>query len=186
MLENLQEKLRSYDAEENLQGANFAHRLSNGTNPYHIFLESQKARKLFFEMGLTQLKVIKSFFPVLPPLFQQVENYIRTNLAFTFTFKRPDWNINIEPTVVESLDFADIVKFEADPENNNGRNMLLIAPMSGHFATLLRKTIESLHTAGYTVYITDWKSPFDVPKAKGEFTVDRYTTEVLNAFRVVE
>ena len=64
--------------------------------------------------------------------------------------------------------------------------MLLVAPMSGHFATLLRKTIESLHNAGYTVYITDWKSPFDVPKSKGEFTVDRYTTEVLNAFRVVE
>ena len=88
--------------------------------------------------------------------------------------------------MVESLDFADIVKFEAAPETRNGRNMLLVAPMSGHFATLLRKTIESLHNAGYTVYITDWKSPFDVPKSKGEFTVDRYTTEVLNTFRVVE
>lgn len=186
MLKELQTKLQSYDAEENLRPANFSHGLSNGMNPYHVFLESQKARKLFFEMALTQLKVIKSFFPVLPPLFQQVENFIRTNLAFTFTFNRPDWKLGIEPTRVESLDFADILKFEAAPENKNGRNMLLIAPMSGHFATLLRKTVESLHQAGYTVYITDWKSPFNVEKSKGEFTVDRYTTEVLNAFRVVE
>lgn len=186
MLEELQRKLQSYDAEENLRPASLSHGLSNGTNPYHIFLEGQKARKLFFEMGLIQLKVIKSFFPVLPPLFQQVENYIRTNLAFTFTFDRPEWGLALEPTVVESLDFADIVKFEASPEKSNGRNMLLVAPMSGHFATLLRKTIESLHNAGYTVYITDWKSPFDVPKDKWAFTVDRYTTEVLNAFRVVE
>ncbi len=166
MLEELQAKLQSYDAEENLRPASLSHGLSNGTNPYHTFLEGQKARKLFFEMGLIQLKVIKSFFPVLPPLFQQVENYIRTNLAFTFTFDRPEWGLALEPTVVESLDFADIVKFETSPEKSNGRNMLLVAPMSGHFATLLRKTIESLHNAGYTVYITDWKSPFDVPKDK--------------------
>ena len=50
MLEDLQKKLKSYDAEENLRPVNVAHGLSNGTNPYHIFLEGQKARKLFFEM----------------------------------------------------------------------------------------------------------------------------------------
>ena len=63
--------------------------------------------------------------------------------------------------------------------------MLLIAPMSGHFATLLRKTIDSLHKDGYTVCITDWKSQFDVPKTKWEFTVDRQTEEIINCFRSV-
>jgi len=43
---------------------------------------------------------------------------------------------------------------------------MLVAPMSGHFSTLLRKTIQGLHDDGYTVYITDWKSPFDVEKDK--------------------
>jgi hypothetical protein len=166
MLEELQQKLQGYNVEENLRPANFGHQLQNGMNPYHVFLEAQKAQKLFLEMMLTQMKVIKLFLPVLPPLFQQVENNIRTNLAFTFTFNRPDWNLDFGHEVVESLDFADIVKFEAPKENANGRNMLLVAPMSGHFSTLLRKTIESLHNAGYTVYITDWKSPFDVPKDK--------------------
>ena len=39
MLESLQAKLKSYDAEENLRPASLSHGLSNGTNPYHIFLE---------------------------------------------------------------------------------------------------------------------------------------------------
>ena len=74
-----------------------------------------------------------------------MENFIRTNLAFTFTFHRPEWNLNFGNEEVAEFDFMKLVKFPAPRENPNGRNMLLVAPMSGHFATLLRKTIESLH-----------------------------------------
>jgi poly(3-hydroxybutyrate) depolymerase len=185
-LEDLQRSLRSYGAEENLRPASVVQRFSNGTNPYHGFLEVQKAKKTNLEFGLTQIKAIKRFLPVLPPILQLLENAYRTHLAFTFTFDRPEWGLEVEPSKVDELDFVDILKFEAKPETSNGRNMLLIAPMSGHFATLLRKTVESLHREGYTVYVTDWKSPFDVPKAKGEFTVDRHTTELLNAFASVK
>ena len=182
----LQREIRDYSAEENLRPSNPLLGLQNGLNPYHLFLEWQKTRKFFFEAMLIQIKRLKLVFPLLAPHLQQSENYIRANLAFTFTFHRPDWNLDFAHETVESLDFADIVKFEAPSENPNGRNMLLIAPMSGHFATLLRKTIESLHREWYTVYITDWKSPFDVPKDKWEFTIDRYTTEVLHAYAAVE
>ena len=39
ILEELQEKLTAYNAEENLRPANIGHRLQNGINPYHTFLE---------------------------------------------------------------------------------------------------------------------------------------------------
>jgi poly(3-hydroxybutyrate) depolymerase len=74
-----------------------------------------------------------------------MENFIRTNLAFTFSFHRPDWNLDFENQEVADFDFMKLVKFPAPKENPNGRNMLLVAPMSGHFSTLLRKTVESLH-----------------------------------------
>jgi hypothetical protein len=182
---SLQRELSDYSAEENLRSSNPLLNSLNGLNPYHAFLEGQKARKFLFESALVQAKNLKIFFPLLAPQIQQLENFIRANLAFTFTFHRPEWNLDFPHQTVESLDFADIVKFDAPAENPNGRNMLLIAPMSGHFATLLRKTVESLHQAGYTVYITDWKSPFDVPKEKGEFGVDRYTEELLHAYETV-
>ncbi len=181
----LQTEIQNYNSEENLVPNNPLLYAQNGLNPYHTFLEWQKTRKFFFEAALVHIKRLKLVFPILAPQFQQMENYIRANLAFTFTFHRPDWNLDFTHETIESLDFADIVKFEAPSENPNGRNMLLIAPMSGHFATLLRKTIESLHREWYTVYITDWKSPFDVPKDKGEFTIDRYTTEILHAYASV-
>lgn len=181
----LQTEIQNYNSEENLVPNNPLLYAQNGLNPYHVFLEWQKTRKFFFEAALVHIKRLKLVFPILAPQFQQMENYIRANLAFTFTFHRPDWNLDFTHETIASLDFADIVKFEAPSENPNGRNMLLIAPMSGHFATLLRKTIESLHKEWYTVYITDWKSPFDVPKDKWEFSIDRYTTEVLNAYASV-
>jgi poly(3-hydroxybutyrate) depolymerase len=154
----------------------------NGLNPYHTFLETQKSRKHFFEAALVHIQQVQRMFPMFRDQMQQTENYIRTNLAFTFTFERPDWNLDYPHEVIASHDFVDIVKFPADAEKNNGRTMLLVAPMSGHFATLLRKTIDSLHKDGYTVCITDWKSQFDVPKEKWEFTVDRQTEEILLAY----
>lgn len=185
-IQSLQRELSDYSAEENLRSNNPLLNTLNGVNPYHAFLEGQKARKFLFESALIQAKNLKIFFPILASQIQQLENYIRANLAFTFTFHRPEWNLDFQNETIESLDFVDIIKFAAPEENPNGRNMLLIAPMSGHFATLLRKTVESLHNAGYTVYITDWKSPFDVDKSKWEFSVDRYTQELLHAYETVE
>lgn len=164
--------------------------LIKGVNSYHIFLEWQKVRRLSFEATLAQVQVIKTVFsPYLLPtqkeLLQQAENFCKTNLAFTFSFHRPDWNLDIKHEAIADLDFCTLEKFEAPEENPNGRSIMLIAPMSGHFATLLRKTVESLHKDGYTVYITDWKSPFDIPWEIGEFGIEGFTEELLNCFNEI-
>jgi poly(3-hydroxybutyrate) depolymerase len=51
--------------------------------------------------------------------------------------------------------------------------LLLVAPMSGHFATLLRGTVETF-LPDHEVYITDWRDARDVPLADGNFDLDDY------------
>ncbi|MBN3852049.1 polyhydroxyalkanoate depolymerase [Paraburkholderia sp. Ac-20340] len=60
--------------------------------------------------------------------------------------------------------------------------VLLVAPMSGHFATLLRGTVRTM-LADHDVYITDWHNPRDVPLAAGRFGFDEYVEHVMAFIR---
>jgi len=62
--------------------------------------------------------------------------------------------------------------------------VLLIAPMSGHWATLLRGTVETL-LADHDVYITDWHNARDVPLIHGNFNLDDYVDYVLEFTRAL-
>jgi poly(3-hydroxybutyrate) depolymerase len=54
-----------------------------------------------------------------------------------------------------------------------GPRLLIVAPMSGHYATLLRGTVERL-LPSFDVYITDWRDAKLVPLAEGSFNLDDY------------
>ena len=54
-----------------------------------------------------------------------------------------------------------------------GPRLLIVAPMSGHYATLLRGTVERL-LPGHDVYITDWRDARSVPAAAGRFDLEDY------------
>ena len=56
--------------------------------------------------------------------------------------------------------------------------MLLVAPLSGHFATLLRATVRTM-LAEHDVYITDWHNARDVPLAAGRFGFDEYVDHLI-------
>ncbi len=56
--------------------------------------------------------------------------------------------------------------------------VLLAAPLSGHFATLLRETVRTL-LRDHDVYITDWHNARDVPLHKGGFGLDEYTLQLI-------
>jgi len=60
--------------------------------------------------------------------------------------------------------------------------VLVVAPLSGHYATLLRDTVRSL-LADHKVYITDWKNARMVPMADGEFHLDDYVQYVQEFIR---
>ncbi len=54
-----------------------------------------------------------------------------------------------------------------------GPKLLIVAPMSGHYATLLRGTVERM-LPGHDVYITDWRDAKLVPLSEGRFDLDTY------------
>ncbi|MEM1038250.1 MAG: polyhydroxyalkanoate depolymerase [Pseudomonadota bacterium] len=83
-----------------------------------------------------------------------------------------DHLISVE-TVVEKA-FGDLIHFKVQGRKPMKRRVLLVAPMSGHYATLLRKTVLSLlHDC--EVYITDWHNARDIPVSEGKFDVEDYT-----------
>jgi poly(3-hydroxybutyrate) depolymerase len=62
--------------------------------------------------------------------------------------------------------------------------VLIVAPMSGHFATLLRDTVQTV-LPDHDVYITDWHNARDVPLSAGRFGLDEYTEHLIEFLGVI-
>ena len=60
-----------------------------------------------------------------------------------------------------------------------GRRVLLVAPMSGHHATLLRGTVQDMIDAGLEVFVTDWKDARIVPLLHGDFDLGSYIETIV-------
>jgi poly(3-hydroxybutyrate) depolymerase len=73
--------------------------------------------------------------------------------------------------------FGTLLRFRKEGAPEQPR-VLLVAPMSGHFATLLRDTIHTL-LQDHDVYITDWHNARDVPLKHGVFGLDDYTEHLI-------
>jgi poly(3-hydroxybutyrate) depolymerase len=61
---------------------------------------------------------------------------------------------------------------------------MLVAPMSGHFATLLRQTVRTM-LPDHDLYITDWKNARDIPPSDGTFGFDSYTEHLIRFQRAI-
>lgn len=69
--------------------------------------------------------------------------------------------------------FFNLLRFETDKKTRKKPKLLIVAPMSGHYASLFRSTVEGLmHT--HDVHILDWKNPRDIPLKNGVFDFERY------------
>jgi poly(3-hydroxybutyrate) depolymerase len=73
--------------------------------------------------------------------------------------------------------FGTLLHFKKDIDQAQPR-VLLIAPLSGHFATLLRATVRTM-LAEHDVYITDWHNARDVATADGRFGFDEYIGHII-------
>ncbi len=103
------------------------------------------------------------------------------------THARPPYGIdsvtvgNREVAVIEQAadvtPFGTLLHFKKDIEQEQPR-VLLIAPLSGHFATLLRATVRTM-LAEHDVYITDWHNARDVATADGRFGFDEYIGHIV-------
>jgi poly(3-hydroxybutyrate) depolymerase len=87
-------------------------------------------------------------------------------------------DVNVYQTTVLKKPFCDLVRFTKEDQKREPK-VLIIAPVSGHFATLLRDTVNRM-IPKHEVYITDWKSLRDVPLSAGSFTLDEYLSYLID------
>ncbi len=84
--------------------------------------------------------------------------------------------VAVEEHCVLDKPFCKLLHFRRDTNRHDPR-VLIVAPMSGHFATLLRGTVKAL-LPHHDIYITDWKDARMIPLNKGHFNLDDYITYV--------
>lgn len=108
-----------------------------------------------------------------------------TERTFQRMIVKPDWGIRtftcedgkdhlVDVTTVIERPFGDLIHFRVNGREEQPRKVLVIAPMSGHYATLLRSTVKSL-LVNCEVYVTDWHNARDIPVSEGKFDVEDYT-----------
>ena len=100
-----------------------------------------------------------------------------------FTHARPDWEVDvvevggrefaISQGVAAATPFCELRHFRKEGGGDDPK-VLLVAPMSGHFATLLRGALRTL-LHDHQVYVTDWINPRNVKPEAGGFGLDDYT-----------
>src|SRR5262249_45900506 len=115
----------------------------------------------------------------------------------TRRFGKPGWRIFSTPIRGEpgpgpvanpgGRPFCKLVHFERQFERAPRRpqpRILIVAPMSGHYATLLRGTVEAF-LPNHDVYITDWADARMVPIAAGRFDLDDYIDYLISILHVL-
>jgi poly(3-hydroxybutyrate) depolymerase len=102
--------------------------------------------------------------------------------SVTRRFGQPEWGLDstvidgkvvaIEEEIIVEKAFCGLLHFKRDTDRKDPK-ILVVAPMSGHFATLLRGTIEAL-LPHHDVYVTEWVDSRQVPLSAGDFSLDTY------------
>lgn len=122
--------------------------------------------------------------PYLRKLASACEVFARTQL----THARPDFGIStvedggrtiaVHEDIVTATPFCSLLRFRKATSEQQPK-VLVVAPMSGHFATLLRGTVKTL-LRHHDVYITDWHNARDVALEHGSFGLDEYVAHVVS------
>jgi polyhydroxyalkanoate depolymerase len=86
--------------------------------------------------------------------------------------------VPVREEVVLDLPFGKLLHFAKDDVATPQPRMLVVAPLSGHFPTLLTDTVATL-LRDHDVYITDWTNARDVPLEEGRFGLEDYTDYVI-------
>ena len=116
-----------------------------------------------------------------------------TERTFERMVVKPDWDIHaftcedgkdhlVEIKTVVEKPFGNLIHFDVTGRKEQARKILLVAPMSGHYATLLRSTVKSL-IVNCEVYVTDWHNARDIPVSAGKFDVEDYTLYLMDFMR---
>lgn len=102
-------------------------------------------------------------------------------------YQKPEWEIPsiekdghtiaVQDVIAHRLPFCNLVHFERPEVNKKEPKVLIVAPLSGHHATLLRDTVRTM-LVDHDVYITDWIDARMVPLSAGPFHLNDYVRYV--------
>lgn len=155
---------------------------------YHTYELAHAMISPFRTMARTSRKSLESSFNPLAkhPLTKMMTASLQLFERATRRYGKPEFDISgihidaeeveIEEQVALRKPFCELLHFERkfkDGITRDDPKILLVAPLSGHYATLLRGTVETM-IHDHDVYITDWVDARLVPLAMGHFDLDDY------------
>lgn len=128
--------------------------------------------------------------PVLPVMAAWGEV---TERSFARMVVKPDWGIRsivggegqdhlVDIVAAVERPFGSLMQFKVRRRAPMARKVMVVAPMSGHYATLLRSTVTSL-LPDCDVYVTDWHNARDIPVSAGKFDIEDYTLYLVDFMR---
>lgn len=91
--------------------------------------------------------------------------------------------VSVEERIILEKPFCNLLNFRRKVKRDDPK-VLIVSPMSGHFATLLRGTVEAL-IPHHDVYITDWIDARQVPYNEGKFDLDDYIAYVIEFLQLL-
>ena len=91
--------------------------------------------------------------------------------------------VRVDEQILLRKPFGQLKHFAKDG-HDDGPRLLIVAPMSGHYATLLRGTVERL-LPSFDVYITDWRDAKLVPLSDGSFDLDDYVDYLIEFLETI-
>ena len=171
---------------------------------YQLYEAQRSLMEPFADFALASSKMLGN--PVSPlaqnPLVQRLsasydlmyrlgKDYVKPEFGIPFV------NINGSEVAVREVievnkPFCDLLHFKTFCDNAATLQtlealpaVLIVAPLSGHYATLLRDTVKTM-LQGHKVYITDWKNARLVPLSDGEFHLDDYVNYIQEFIRHVQ
>jgi poly(3-hydroxybutyrate) depolymerase len=163
-----------------------------------------------YEMGLAALTPSRAFADATRLFFKNSANPLAhtpygKSVAATMElferstrrYHRPEWGIDrvtvgaehipVHVTSVWERPFCQLLHFErafSRPPRRPQPKLLIVAPMSGHYPTLLRGTVETF-LPNHDVYITNWADARMVPVAEGRFDLDDYIDYIISMLHLL-
>ena len=162
---------------------------------YHLYEMQQAAltpARIMAELARTVYR-----HPLNPVSYTQLGRTLAANAELferiTRKFGKPEFGLShtdidghkiaITEEFVAEKPFCNLLHFKRATKRNDP-SVLVVAPMSGHFATLLRGTVQAL-LPHHDVYITDWADAMMVPADEGRFNLDDYISYLIEFLEVL-
>lgn len=156
--------------------------------PWHLAAVTAQKTLLSPLAPFAQSEMGKAFSAQMKMLERATRFYDRPSFNIRHTKFRGE-PIRVKETTIDANAFCRLVHFERAPDNAEIRaraagdpRVLIVTPLSGHFATLMRGTVEAM-LPSHNVIITDWTDAKMIPMALGKFNLEDQISLLMGMIR---